>query len=86
MSVVTQGNRLKFDQCYLDVEKQTPLRSILIATGARELAEAAGKRDRVWGIGFTVAEAPRANPRRWGENLLGKALMQVRRELSLQDG
>ena len=36
--------------------------------------------DRVWGVGFTEKNAG-ANRHRWGQNLLGKALMVVRARL-----
>ncbi|RPA77724.1 DUF1768-domain-containing protein, partial [Ascobolus immersus RN42] len=55
------------------------LRRKLLATGERDLVEAAPK-DRVWGVGFNVDRAG-AHRGQWGMNLLGKALMDVRREL-----
>jgi predicted NAD-dependent protein-ADP-ribosyltransferase YbiA (DUF1768 family) len=36
--------------------------------------------DRIWGIGFDEKNAGKAR-RHWGLNLLGKALMDVRRRL-----
>ncbi|KAI0867470.1 DUF1768-domain-containing protein [Hypoxylon argillaceum] len=53
-------------------------RDVLLATGDRELVEAS-PRDRIWGIGFGAkgAEAKRA---KWGMNLLGKCLMEVREQ------
>ena len=38
--------------------------------------------DRIWGIGYEKKAAQQIDPERFGENLLGKALMQVRSELS----
>lgn len=55
------------------------LRGMLLATGERELIEASPF-DRVWGIGFKQADAM-LNREFWGENLLGKALMEVRKRL-----
>ncbi|KAL7627876.1 hypothetical protein AAE478_002071 [Parahypoxylon ruwenzoriense] len=55
------------------------LRDALLATGARLLVEASPF-DRIWGVGFGAAKAPR-NRRKWGLNLLGKCLMDVREEL-----
>jgi ribA/ribD-fused uncharacterized protein len=52
---------------------------VLLGTGKRELAEAS-RRDRVWGIGFNAKEAD-AHRGEWGESLLGRALMRVRRRL-----
>ncbi|KAH6866533.1 hypothetical protein BKA58DRAFT_363974 [Alternaria rosae] len=45
------------------------MRSVLLGTGVRELAEA-GRRDRVWGIGYRAFEAEGYRDW-WGENLLG---------------
>lgn len=56
------------------------LRKLLIATGNIELVEASPT-DRVWGIGRSVADAKQGLSWR-GENLLGKALMDVRSELA----
>lgn len=52
------------------------MRDILLGTGERELAEA-GRRDRVWGIGYQAHEAERYK-QHWGMNKLGKALVAVR--------
>ncbi|KAI9847908.1 MAG: hypothetical protein M1837_001425 [Sclerophora amabilis] len=67
--IVKQGNYLKFTQ---DVE----LKQMLLDTGDREIVEAS-PRDRIWGVGFGARNAPK-NRDRWGLNLLGKALMEVR--------
>ncbi|SMB94346.1 NADAR family protein [Deinococcus hopiensis] len=64
--------RLKFGQ-------NPGLRAFLLETGDAELVEAAPT-DRIWGIGFSESGAE-ANRHAWGENLLGKALMDVRTEL-----
>lgn len=60
-------------------EGETNLREALLATGDRPLVEAS-PHDRTWGIGFKAADAER-NRRRWGFNLLGKCLMEVREQL-----
>lgn len=39
--------------------------------------------DRIWGIGFSAANAG-VNTDNWGENLLGKALMRVRDRLQTE--
>ena len=73
-AVVVAGNLAKFSQNRL-------LKSLLLSTAARTLAEAASE-DRVWGIGFTAKEAMAPqNRQHWGENRLGKALMEVRSRL-----
>ena len=47
--------------------------------GERELVEASPL-DRIWGVGFAEKNAA-ANKQKWGLNLLGKALMDVRERL-----
>ena len=53
------------------------LREMLLATGEREIVEASPM-DRIWGIGFGAARAATVGRERWGLNLLGKALVEVR--------
>ncbi|KAF2654229.1 DUF1768-domain-containing protein [Lophiostoma macrostomum CBS 122681] len=70
-------------------EKRDGMRDTLLGTGDKEIAEA-GRRDRVWGIGYKAEEAER-HRHHWGQNLLGKALMRVRERLranlkEMQDG
>ena len=60
------------------------LRAMLLATGERELVEASPM-DRVWGIGFSEKNAE-MNREKWGRNLLGKALEEVRRRLREEEG
>ncbi|KAI0404407.1 DUF1768-domain-containing protein [Xylaria palmicola] len=60
------------------VVRAASFRDVLLATGTRELVEASPF-DRIWGIGFTAKNAE-AKRHRWGMNLLGKCLMQVREE------
>lgn len=64
--IVSEGTYWKF--------KNDP--TVLLESGERELVEAA-PRDRVWGVGFGAVRAP-AERKRWGLNLLGKALMETR--------
>ncbi|KAL2207108.1 DUF1768-domain-containing protein [Sarocladium strictum] len=72
--VVIAGNFAKFRQ-------NKALKEVLLSTGRCILAEAASDAS-VWGIGFTAEEARRMNnEERWGENRLGKALMEVRSRL-----
>lgn len=70
--VVTEANYYKFSQ---DGE----LRAVLLGTGERVLVEASPD-DRIWGIGFD-AESAEGREGEWGDNRLGKALMEVRRRL-----
>ncbi|KAI1110896.1 DUF1768-domain-containing protein [Nemania sp. NC0429] len=58
-------------------------RDALLATGDRELVEAS-PRDRIWGVGFGARNAP-ANRNRWGLNLLGKCLMEVREQFRKEE-
>ncbi len=72
--VVVQGNRAKFGQLHLMNEQ-------LRLTGDKILVEAS-PHDRRWGIGMAEHEKGIEDPSNWrGENLLGKAIMQVRDEL-----
>jgi len=64
-------------------KREVRLEELLLATGGRELVEAA-PRDRVWGVGFEAEEAERVRVtcrEKWGKNYLGKALMEVRERL-----
>ena len=73
-SVVVEGNAAKFDQ-------NAELQKLLLKTGDTVLVEAA-PRDTVWGIGLGENNERARDPSRWrGLNLLGFALMQVRRRL-----
>ncbi|KAF5018707.1 hypothetical protein F66182_9321 [Fusarium sp. NRRL 66182] len=93
--VARQGNILKFTRALAEEEiyMNTPhvpgeaiegtLLEKLFSTGERELVEASPF-DRIWGIGFKAADAEAARAS-WGENLLGKELMEVRRILRETD-
>lgn len=59
------------------------LKGKLLATGDQLLVEAAS-RDRVWGIGYTAKHAM-SYQQHWGENRLGKALMEAREHLRQED-
>lgn len=72
--VVYKGLVAKFSQNEM-------LRENLKKTGTAILAEAA-VRDRVWGIGWSMNDPNRFDMNQWkGQNLLGFALMQVRKQL-----
>jgi ribA/ribD-fused uncharacterized protein len=70
---------------YLQFMQNPELKQALLETGDRELVEAS-KDDRVWGIGYLTSEkdVALANRAKWGQNLLGKALMRVREAISLE--
>jgi ribA/ribD-fused uncharacterized protein len=59
------------------------MQKLLLATGDRELVEASPF-DKIWGVGFSEKGAER-NRHKWGQNLLGKALMTVRDRLREQE-
>ncbi|KAK0731196.1 hypothetical protein B0H67DRAFT_477360 [Lasiosphaeris hirsuta] len=94
--IVREGTRLKFTRAVREeglrrgsavgapLVALLSLRQLLLSTGDRELVEASPM-DRIWGIGFGTANAAE-NRGRWGWNLLGKALMQVREDFRREDG
>ena len=72
--VVYKGLLAKFSQ-------NKDLKEKLLSTGNNILAEAA-RTDLVWGIGISIKDNARFDMNKWrGKNLLGFALMQVRKEL-----
>jgi ribA/ribD-fused uncharacterized protein len=70
--IVLNGNRHKFKQ-------NEELKGKLLATGTKKMVEAS-PRDRIWGIGYGARNAVK-NEGRWGQNLLGWALEETRREI-----
>lgn len=66
-SIVFRGNLAKFNG---------NLRNLLLSTGDKFLVEASPY-DRVWGIGFK-SDIALSKIDLWGQNLLGKILMEVR--------
>jgi len=72
--LVVAGNLAKFGQ-------HPELRDFLLATGHRVLVEASPL-DRIWGTGLAADHEHGTSPEHWpGLNLLGFALMEVRRQL-----
>ena len=76
--IMLRGLRHKFT-------KNRDLRKKLIDTKQKKLFEASPY-DRIWGIGYDSQTAPGTNPELYGENLLGKCLMEIRKELSNNSG
>jgi ribA/ribD-fused uncharacterized protein len=71
---VVKGNFLKFSQ-------NPDLLERLRQTGSKTIV-GASKNDSIWGIGLEAKDAIKMNPADWpGQNLLGKALMEVRERL-----
>ena len=61
--------------------KEPFMRDILLRTGDRIIVEASPY-DRIWGVGLDVEDTRILDEKNWrGQNLLGKALMDVRAEL-----
>jgi hypothetical protein len=72
--IIYNGLLAKFSQ-------NEELKEKLLSTGDAVLAECAVK-DRIWGIGLSMKDPDRHNRARWkGQNLLGYALMLVRKAL-----
>ena len=75
VDIVVNGNIEKFSQ-------NLELKTYLINTGQRVLVEASPI-DRVWGVGLETKDPLIENPENWlGQNLLGFALMEVRKHLT----
>jgi ribA/ribD-fused uncharacterized protein len=79
LRIVEEGNWHKFTKS----KEVAKFKKLLLDTGDRELVEASPE-DRIWGIGFG-ADTADANREQWGENLLGVALMNVRRRIREQE-
>lgn len=77
LGIVERGNYLKFTQ-------NENFKKVLLDTGDRLLVEASDK-DKIWGIGFKVAVAKTVPRAKWGQNLLGIALMKVRSKIRAGD-
>lgn len=56
------------------------IRQSLLKTEPKILYEASPY-DRIWGIGYGKKDAMSTHPEKFGDNLLGKALMEIRSEL-----
>ena len=73
--IVVRANLAKFSQ-------NSELKQFLINTNHRILVEASPV-DKIWGIGLAVDDENAEKPLQWkGLNLLGFALMEVRKQLS----
>jgi len=79
LRIVEEGNWFKFT----DSKDAEELKKQLLATGEREIVEASPM-DKIWGIGYGAKNAEK-NREKWGQNLLGIALMNVRKRLIEQE-
>lgn len=68
-----------YNACYAKFSQDNKLKDFLLNTGNSEIVEASPV-DNIWGIGFSSDKAME-NVDKWGQNLLGKVLMEVREEL-----
>ncbi len=76
-TIVHNGILLKFTQ-------NEDLKKKLFSYGDSSIFAECAVNDRVWGIGLSMNDPNRLQPQNWrGENLLGKAITQVRDELNL---
>lgn len=81
--VIWNGMRqlIVFQGLYAKFSQNDDLKQMLLKTGDALLAECAVQ-DQIWGIGLSMKDDKRMDIREWrGQNLLGFALMQVRRML-----
>lgn len=65
------------DGCYLKFSQNKEMATALLKTGSQILVEASPS-DKIWGIGFSAAEALSVPKSQWGTNWLGEVLMEVR--------
>lgn len=72
--------KVAFDGLFAKFSQNSDLKAKLLATGIKMLYEAS-KSDKIWGIGFTAEEAQHISPRRYGSNILGQQLCNVRAAL-----
>jgi ribA/ribD-fused uncharacterized protein len=78
MGIVTTANVEKFGQ-------NERLRQWLLDTGNKILVEASPY-DKIWGIGYHTLDAPEIKPEDWaGQNLLGWAIMEARKQLQWEN-
>ena len=75
--IMLNGLRLKFNQ-------NEYLKKKLILTNNKNIYEASPY-DRIWGIGYSKINALKTDKEKYGLNLLGKALMELRTELIFEN-
>jgi hypothetical protein len=73
VKVMKLGNVAKYSQ-------NAGVRASLLATGNSKLAESS-KVDDTWGTGFSLTDPERNNQDKWGQNLFGQILSEIRSEI-----
>jgi ribA/ribD-fused uncharacterized protein len=68
----------EFNKYMLDAQK-----SVLFDSENSVLFVECNPLDRVWGIGYSVAEVEKSDPANWGQNLLGKILTEIAAKINL---
>jgi ribA/ribD-fused uncharacterized protein len=76
LKIMINGLRLKFTQ-------NITILGLLLSTDNKTLYEAS-KHDKIWGIGYYAEQAVLTNSNKFGSNLLGNALMTIRKELMIE--
>jgi ribA/ribD-fused uncharacterized protein len=71
--ILVNGNYLEFTQ-------NKEMKKILLNTNNREIVDASSI-DNIWDTGLSENDAINTPKSKWGENLLGKAIMEVRQHL-----
>lgn len=77
--------KIVYDACFAKFTQDLKLTDLLLSTGCCPIAEASPK-DRIWGIGIAADHPDASDPSKWdqhGQNLLGKAIMEVRHNIRL---
>lgn len=75
----TNKYKFMYDGVFAKFSQNQELKAKLLATGDKFLVEASPY-DKIWGIGFNKSNAL-TNKNKWGQNLLGKILVEVRAKL-----
>ncbi len=75
--IMLEANLLKFSQNH-------QIQRVLLETGNSDIYEASPS-DSIWGIGFAVSDLP-SEKSLYGQNLLGKVLMETRGKLRVLAG
>ncbi len=74
--------QIMVDVCFNKFRQDKELKELLLSTGNKIIVEASPE-DRIWGIGMHWRNEDCLDETKWmGQNLLGKALMEVRDRLN----